>query len=266
MAPPEQAPTVVLTRPAGQAVAERAALEAAGFQVVERPAIVIEHCADRAELLALLDRLDAFDLIHFASINAVEALLRAVPEWAARVPAVSTCIAVMGAGTRAALERGWPAATSNLLDGGTAAAIDSETLHRHLLATGLPLDRALLVKGEGGRSWLGDRLAEDGTRVEPVTVYRRLAPVLSQTAADDFVGQLAQPAWLVVSSIEAAVNLAGLMDSIGARLADWRRWPVFASHARVAATLASLGCERVTTIEPGVANLVQTLKSQLLRS
>lgn len=258
---------VVLTRPAGQAEAERSALEAAGFQVVDLPAIVIEACADRAELLDLLARLDRFDLIHFASINAVEALLHSAPEWAGRTLAATARIAVMGAGTRAALARAWPASQSQVFDAGSAPAIDSETLHRQLIAAGQPLDRVLLVKGEGGRSWFAEQLAAGGTSVETVTVYRRLAPTLSPESADGFAAALGgHPAWLVLSSSEAAVNLAGLLDSIGARTAGWRRWPALASHARIAATLAALGCERVTTIEPGVANLVQTLKSRLLRT
>ncbi|TGT11506.1 fused uroporphyrinogen-III synthase HemD/membrane protein HemX, partial [Mesorhizobium sp. M3A.F.Ca.ET.174.01.1.1] len=74
--------------------------------------------------------------------------------------------------------------------------------------TGLEGKRVLIVRGDGGREWLADRLREAGAQVETVAAYRRLVPEPS-IAAWARVHQLLAGeahAWLLTSS-EGVRNL-----------------------------------------------------------
>lgn len=263
MWPDRAARLVVLTRPAGQDEAERGALEAIGVATLSLPAIVIEPRADAAALARLETRLDTFDLVHFASRNAVEQLIAAAPGWPRRTPRAGQRIAFMGAGTRAALERLWPSSRHAWFGLGRVAAVDSETLLAALEAERTPLGRVLLVKGEGGRHWLADTIAARGGVVEPVVVYRRLAPSPEASALATLGRAVAAGVApeVVVSSSEAAFNLTALLEGAGAAVAGFRGWPVYASHPRITDVLQRLDWRRTVAVAPGVEALVQRLKS-----
>ena len=66
----------------------------------------------------------------------------------------------------------------------------------------------LIVRGDGGREWLADRLREAGAEVETVAAYRRLVPEPSIGGLARVHALLAgEPhAWLVTSS-EGVRNL-----------------------------------------------------------
>ncbi|MCM2209792.1 uroporphyrinogen-III synthase, partial [Klebsiella quasipneumoniae] len=73
--------------------------------------------------------------------------------------------------------------------------------------------QVLIIRGNGGRDWLGDRLREAGATVEAVEVYSRTLPeptTMQWQAVRDSLRPGAPPyAWLLTSS-EAVRNLDAL--------------------------------------------------------
>ena len=122
--------------------------------------------------------------------------------------------------------------------------------------------RALLVRGDGGREWLGDRLREAGAEVAAVSVYRRSCPRLSaQTDAllRTALGEPERHVWLFSSS-EAIGHLEALEkgtrggDSVGGadspRPPRWERVLALATHERIAVRAQALGVGHVVLVRP----------------
>ena len=174
--------TVVITRPAGQSAALAAQLEAAGIATLDFPLIEIAPAGDVAALHAALGALERYALVVFVSPNAVDyAFAEFGSIWPHALP-----VGVVGPGSVAALARhGVDAPAYRVISpsGGAdddAARFDSEALFAAIDASvgaaSLEGKRVLIVRGDGGREWLADRLREGGVEVETVAAYRRLVP------------------------------------------------------------------------------------------
>ncbi|AZG13599.1 fused uroporphyrinogen-III synthase HemD/membrane protein HemX [Cupriavidus pauculus] len=273
-------PTVVVTRPAGQSRQLTEALHNAGLDVLGFPLLAIGPAADDAPLRAALARLDTYALVVFVSPNAVSFALDALAQvqntagaaqWPAGVP-----VAVVGPSSVAALaERGIAPPTHRVIapagaqDGTDPAAdtprFDSEALWSQLdTAPGAFSGRqVLIIRGNGGRDWLGDRLRESGATVEAVEAYSRTLPeptTMQWQAVRDSLRPGAPPyAWLLTSS-EAVRNLDAL-----ARLhlspqehERLKQMQCIAPHARIAAQAQALGFAHVLPAAPGDAGLLAT--------
>ncbi|WP_434172600.1 uroporphyrinogen-III synthase, partial [Streptococcus pyogenes] len=57
-----------------------------------------------------------------------------------------------------------------------ALRFDSEALWAQLDPAALAGKPVLIIRGNGGRDWLGDRLREAGAQVEAVEAYQRTLP------------------------------------------------------------------------------------------
>lgn len=274
-------PTVVVTRPAGQSRQLTEALQAAGLDVLSFPLLAIGPASDGAPLRAALARLDTFALVVFVSPNAIAYALdalavvqgAAVARWPAQVP-----VAVVGPASVAALaERGIaPPAYRVIAPAGAAAngqgtddaapdtdslRFDSEALWAQLDAAALAGKPVLIIRGNGGRDWLGDRLREAGARVEAVEAYQRTLPEPSamqwQAVRDNLRPGAAPHAWLLTSS-EAARNL----DVLARRQlspqedASLRQVQCIAPHARIAEQALALGFAHIQRAAPGDAGLL----------
>ncbi|WP_085315741.1 uroporphyrinogen-III synthase [Derxia lacustris] len=245
-------PTVVFTRPRGQGAGLRQRLAEAGFGVLEVPAFEIAAPADPAAVAAQRARLGEFDLIHFASVNALRGLLDA-PGAGVRPGA---CVAVMGPGSRAEAERHPALAGATIVTpgqqlAGDPPALDSETLLVTLDALGLARGRALLVKGDGGRDALALGLAARGMQIEPVEVYRRLCPALTDADRAALAALIGQPATVVATSSEGIANFHTMLAPWPA-LAGWLAGtPVVVTHPRVALRAQALGIAHVRLCAPG---------------
>jgi uroporphyrinogen-III synthase len=116
----------------------------------------------------------------------------------------------------------------------------------------------LVVRGDGGRDWLVERLVEAGASVDAVAAYRRLPPRLSDEARRELDEVLAAPsrhAWLFSSS-EAIANLealAGVAVPAGAR--------ALATHPRIAARARRAGFTEVIEVPPGLDAVVACIQS-----
>jgi len=269
-------PTVVVTRPAGQSRQLTEALQAAGLDVLGFPLLAIGPVTDDGPLRDALARLADYGLVVFVSPNAVafalDALARiqgsASAPWPAHVP-----VAVVGPSSVVALaERGIASPTYRVIapagahgnpeTGNETARFDSEALWSELDASGsFAGRRVLIVRGNGGRDWLGDKLREAGATVDAVEAYSRTLPepgAMQWQAVRDNLKPGAPPcAWLLTSS-EAVRNLDALARLYLSPQEHERLKQVqcIAPHARIAAQAQALGFAHVLPAAPGDAGLL----------
>ena len=268
--PDGQAPsyTVVITRPAGQSAALAAQLNAAGVATLEFPLIEIAAAEDVAPLHAALGALERYALVVFVSPNAVDyAFAESGSIWPHALP-----VGVVGPGSVAALARHGVAAPAYRVISPSAAAddeaarFDSEALFAAidtaLGAASLEGKRVLIVRGDGGREWLAERLREAGVEVETVAAYRRLVPEPSIAAWTRVHELLAgEPhAWLVTSS-EGVRNLDELArEHLNAgEIAQLKRATLVTPHPRIAQTARGLGFDSITVSGAGDERIAPAL-------
>ena len=270
--------TVVLTRPAGQSDALAQTLHDAGIATVEFPLIDIAPADDEAPLRAALGSLDRYALVVFVSPNAVDyAFARHDAIWPHALP-----VGVVGPGSVAALAKhGVQAPAYTVIsppaaaDDSDGARFDSEALYAALEASmgegAFEGKRVLIVRGDGGREWLADRLREAGAEVETVAAYRRLMPDPSIGAwsrihalLSDETPAAAPHAWLVTSS-EGVRNLGELAQEhlTASEQQQLKRAMFVAPHPRIAETARGLGFDRMTVSGAGDERIARTLLSLL---
>ncbi|SPA11783.1 BIFUNCTIONAL: UROPORPHYRIN-III C-METHYLTRANSFERASE AND UROPORPHYRINOGEN-III SYNTHASE TRANSMEMBRANE PROTEIN [Cupriavidus taiwanensis] len=274
-------PTVVVTRPAGQSRQLTEALQGAGLDVLSFPLLAIGPAADDAPLRAALARLETFALVVFVSPNAIAFALdtlagvqgAAVARWPAQV-----AVAVVGPASVAALaERGIAAPAYRVIAPAGANAngaghddtvpdaealrFDSEALWAQLDPAALAGKPVLIIRGNGGRDWLGDRLREAGAQVEAVEAYRRTLPEPTamqwQAVRDNLRPGAAPHVWLLTSS-EAVRNLDVLARQHLSPQEDasLRQVQCIAPHARIAEQALALGFAHIQRAAPGDAGLL----------
>ncbi|MDR5749846.1 MULTISPECIES: fused uroporphyrinogen-III synthase HemD/membrane protein HemX [unclassified Caballeronia] len=263
--------TIVVTRPIGQSATLLALLADAGFDTLEFPLIDIAPVADEAPLRAALDELygpQKYALVVFVSPNAVDhAFGKLAAPWPADVP-----VAVVGPGSVAALARQGVAAPAHRVISPSAEAadprFDSEALYAAIEtqfgANGLEGKRVLIVRGDGGREWLAERMTEAGATVEKVAAYRRIVPEPSMQKWERIHALLADEphAWLLTSS-EGVRNLdelarEHLSPDETARL---KRAPLVSPHPRIAEAARQAGFDRITVSGAGDERIAESLRT-----
>jgi uroporphyrinogen III methyltransferase / synthase len=260
--------TVVITRPAGQSSELIAQLAAAGIATLDFPLIDIAPVTDDAPLRAALASLERYALVVFVSPNAVDqAFARSDAIWPHALP-----IGVVGPGSVQALARhGVAAPAYNVISPPSGAdedtaRFDSEGLFAAidtaLGATHLEGKRVLIVRGDGGREWLADRLREAGAEVDTVAAYRRLVPEPSIGGWARVHELLAgvPHVWLLTSS-EGVRNLHELaQDHLTAdEIAQLKRAALVTPHPRIAQTARALGFDSMTVSGAGDERIARAL-------
>jgi uroporphyrinogen-III synthase len=240
---------IVVTRPAGQTAHMAELIRAAGGEPVLFPVLEIFDAEDLQPVIALIERLDTFNLAIFVSANAVNkalALVRARRAWPAALR-----VATVGRGSERELRRA-----------GFAAVIapnerfDSEALLDQPELKDMQGKRVVIFRGEGGRDLLGDTLSARGAAVEYAECYRRGRPQADVMTLLALAARQELDAVTVTSS-EGLANLYDMLDQPG------RRWleqtPLFAPHERIAASARALGVKTVVLTGPGDEGLVAGL-------
>ncbi|MFM0669965.1 fused uroporphyrinogen-III synthase HemD/membrane protein HemX [Paraburkholderia sediminicola] len=260
--------TVVITRPAGQSNELIARLAAAGIATLDFPLIDIAPVTDDAPLRAALASLERYALVVFVSPNAVDhAFAQSDAIWPHALP-----IGVVGPGSVQALARhGVAAPAYNVISPPSGAdeetaRFDSEGLFAAidtaLGATSLEGKRVLIVRGDGGREWLADRLREAGAEVDTVAAYRRLVPEPSIGGWARVHELLAgvPHVWLLTSS-EGVRNLHELaQDHLTAdEIAQLKRATLVTPHPRIAQTARALGFDSITVSGAGDERIARAL-------
>ncbi|MGQ3051263.1 MAG: uroporphyrinogen-III synthase [Roseateles sp.] len=230
---------LLVTRPRPQCAAWLARLEALGVNAAALPLIEILPARDPGPVRAAWASLPAVNLAVFVSPNAVEQFFAHRGDWPAH-----TLAACVGPGSAQALvERGVPAAQV-VQPAADAASLDSEHLWERLSShRDWAGARVLLLRGDGGREWLAERLTEAGASVEAVTVYHRSSPRFDAGERALLTQALADPqgfVWLF-SSAEAVSHLQGMALN-GQR--------AVATHPRIAEAARTAGFAPVVLARP----------------
>lgn len=254
---PELAP-LVLTRPAAQQAAWCEALTALGVPVRGWPLIDIGPAPDPRAPSAAWRMLPSARLAFFASPNAVEAFMAARPP--GQVWPTACWAACVGPGSADALRAAGVPPQRVLAPDVEAAQFDSEALWPLLMQVvqewrGQP---AMLLRGQGGREWLADRLRAQGAQVHAIAVYQRQCPQPDASALAQlrsWMGEAPAPLWLLSSS-EAVTNWRAL---VGMPLPPL---PVLATHPRIAQAAREAGLN-VTEVAPTVAAVAEAWRSHV---
>lgn len=229
---------VLNTRPAHQAAALSAALQAQGAQVQGLPLLAIQPLAQPAATLAALHAASSAHFWVCTSRNAVAQALALLPapHWPRR------CYA-LGAGTASALAAQGIAAIA--LAGGS-----SEELLALPELQQLAQQRGAIITGQGGRNALQAPLSARGAQLHTVPVYRRI-PAASPTQI-----RLACT-WAQAAIITSGEALQLAHQAAGSAL---HRLPLVLPSARVAALARQLGVQQVAIAQPvSVAGMVAAL-------
>jgi len=238
--------TVVLTRPRQQAGDWLTRLAALGVNAVSLPLIEIVPGSPQAATDAW-QRLPDAALAMFVSPNAVANFFAGKTD----VWPEGTLAACVGPGSARALQRAGVPPHLIVQPPADADSLDSEHLWPLLANRDWQGRLALILRGDGGRDWLAERLREQGARTLDFSVYQRRCPVLD-AAEQGLLADIVAPAdvarfvWLF-SSAEAIGNLASLIE------ADWSRQRAIATHARIAERARQLGLGDVVLARPAAA-------------
>ncbi|BAN51207.1 uroporphyrinogen-III synthase [Metapseudomonas resinovorans] len=228
---------LLLTRPLDECQAVAAALAEQQVFSSSLPLLAIEPLEETPEQRGLIAELDRYCAIVVVSKPAARLGLQLLDRYWPQPPAAQHWFSV-GAATGSLLEdRGLPTSWPEVGD-------DSEALLAlprlaEALATAEP--RVLIMRGEGGRDFLAERLRAQGVTVDYLELYRRCLPdypagtLVQRVASERLNG-------LVVSSGQGLENLQRLAGDAWPELA---RLTLFVPSPRVAEQAAEAGASNV---------------------
>jgi uroporphyrinogen-III synthase len=241
---------IVVTRPAQQAGELAAMIRAAGGAATLFPVLEIRDVEDLEPLLAIVARLDEFDLAVFISPNAVNKAMNLITAHRA-LPRGLLCAAIGRGGVKELARFGVTNAIAPSRGFDTEALLELPELRE------VRGKRVVVFRGEGGRELLGNTLKARGARVEYAECYRRgmpnldAAPLLQAWARNE----------LDAVTVTSSEGLHNLYEMIGALGRQWlRKTPVFVPHPRIAEVARELGLTRVIVAEPADEGLINALK------
>jgi uroporphyrinogen-III synthase len=239
--------TVLVTRPAHQAVALAQAIRAAGGTAFEFPALGVE-AVSLDELSVPLARLAEADIAVFISPNAAQFGMAAIRASDALPGAIR--VFAVGPGTARALQA---QGVSGVI---TSNGQDSEALLALPQLQDVAGKRVVIVRGVGGRVLLAETLRKRGAQVDLMECYRRLRP---QADAAPLLArwQVGGIDAVTVTSAETLHNLAALLGEAGMPLLA--ATPLFAPHEKIAEAARRFGIAHVVATSGGDDGLVDGL-------
>ncbi|MGF6093441.1 uroporphyrinogen-III synthase [Pseudomonas sp. 18175] len=224
---------VLLTRPAEESAALAAALSDAGIFSSSLPLLDTEPLPITPEQQAVFHDLGRYCAVIVVSKPAARLAVQQLEQAWPQLPWFS-----VGAATAQVL------ADHGLSVHYPPTGDDSEALLqlpalREAIAQ--PAARVLILRGEGGRELLAERLREQGASVDYLELYRRFLPAYDVGVLAQRI-QLERLNGLVVSSGQGFLNLQALAG------ADWpqvAQLPLFVPSARVQEMARAAGAEKV---------------------
>ncbi|MDR2212944.1 MAG: uroporphyrinogen-III synthase [Pseudomonadales bacterium] len=227
-----------LTRPAQQAAALQAALEARGARVLCLPLLDIVALEPKAQEWERLKQLDRYDFVVYVSPNAARLGLERIFTWWPQYPA-DLCNLAVGSGTAAVLQ-------AEGLDAlYPSERMDSEGLLALEELRQIAGKRALILRGVGGRELLTQNLRERGCSVDHVELYERRLP----SYPPDYLAHCLTsepPGAVVLSSAEAIGNLRALFEAQGLK---WRELPLYVASERLREQAAQWGFHHIKRLD-----------------
>lgn len=231
---------VLVTRPRDQAENLARLIEGEGGEAIRFPVIEIAEPKDTQALLAVIDRLDRFDLAIFISPNAVNRAMNLILARRGAWPR-NVRIACVGRGSARELKH---VGAGNVII--PAGRFDSEALLALPELQRITGNRIVIFRGEGGRELLGDTLKARGADIEYAECYRRTRPRADVTPL--------RRRWargeIDIVSLTSVDGLRNLLDMLGPAGQPWlARTPVVVVSTRMAGVCRELGF----TTEPLIA-------------
>ena len=243
---------VLVTRPRHQSQSLCRMIAAEGGHSVSFPVIEIVAPDNMDSAMALVGRLEEFDLAIFISANAVEQadkVVKRVGRWPSQLR-----LAAIGRSSAEALQA----------CGLHADIVPAQGFNREaLLALPEMHDvggrHIVIFRGQGGRELLAAELARRGANVEYAEVYRRRCPAGGLESLQDELDGIDV---IVVASNESLQNLYDMAAD------DHRDWllsrPLVVISHRAAEHAATLGFQKSITVADEASN--EGLLSALIRS
>lgn len=231
--------SVVLTRPQdkNQVLVQR--LVAAGAQALCMPALCISEILPSGFVVPPPSR---YDLVVFVSSRAVSLYMRALAQTpsAGQWPA-GTMAAAVGLATAKAVAETGVVPVGNVLHPDATQPQDSENLWPLLNARIGSIRKALIVRGEQGREWLGSTLEGAGVKVDRLAVYRRDAAAWDDQQREQLKQALfsARPCVFLLTSSESVTAVFDNICRFGLEQA-WLQCRFVVIHERIAIRLQSL--------------------------
>jgi len=245
---------ILVTRPEATAAPLCELIRGAGGEAVRFPAIDILPPADQDRVRSLLSpaNLALQSLVIFVSPTAVSMAFGFVQEkWPDGL-----VVAAVGNGTARVLRAHGVQQVLVPADGADSEALAALPAMQELAGRAV-----LIVRGEGGREWLGETLRARGALVAYAECYRRsmpagdVAPIVARWTA----GEIAAVA---VTSRDAVDNLLHLFAGIAETV---RATPAFAAHPRIAEHARQRGFCTVFSCEPGDEAMLRELAGYFSR-
>jgi len=279
---------VIITRPAGDALAWVDALQAAGHEALALPLIAVGPATHVQPVLQAWAQCSDFQAVMFVSAQAVRyffdsqpAALRAdagdaaSPTWANGPRCWAT-----GPGThKALLQAGVPGMCIDS-PAADAAQFDSEALWQRVAAQVKVGQPVLIVRGHDvcsdadrsdnvaamatahtapsngtGRDWLAQQLQAAGASAQFVVAYERRAPVWSAAQVAQAQQAASDGSVWCFSSSQAIQHLAQLLPT-----QSWDKARCVATHARIAQTAQTLGFGEIQRSRPHVSDVLRSLE------
>lgn len=127
---------------------------------------------------------------------------------------------------------------------------DSEALLRLDWSHHIEGKKILIIKGEGGRSWLKNQLQQRGAIVSELVCYRRQGPKITHKELQDALDH--EP----LINVQSSQTLQHLWDFSGPSLQPTlQQQKLVVHHQRIAQQAKDLGFQKIIIIEPGDAAL-----------
>ncbi|WP_339527741.1 uroporphyrinogen-III synthase [Pseudomonas mucidolens] len=245
---------LLLTRPAEESAALAATLSEHGVFSSSLPLLETEPLPATAEHEAIFRRLERYCAVIVVSKPAARLALNLLEQFCPHPPAVPWFS--VGAATAQVLAAHRLDVSYPEHGDDSEALLDSPRL-REAIAVADP--RVLIVRGEGGRELLAERLRDQGASVDYLELYRRFLPAYDAGALTRRI-DVERLNGLVVSSGQGFLHLQTLAG------VDWpsvARLQLFVPSSRVAEMARNAGAEKVVDCRgASAAALLVALRSQ----
>ena len=241
---------ILVTRPSHQSHQLADGIRALGGNPILFPVLEITDIKDLQPLMALIDRLDSFDLAVFVSPNAVNKAMPLINTRGTLPPNLK--IAAVGKGSAETLQF---FGIKHIIV--PTSRFDSEALLNCAELQHMKDKRVVIFRGNEGRQLLGNTLVKRGAIVEYVACYHRGKPDIDATPL--------LTAWannhlhaVTITSSEGLHNLFDMIGELGQQLL--KITPLFTAHQRIAQTAKKLGLALVVTTAAGDKGLLHGLQ------
>ncbi|MCK3842269.1 uroporphyrinogen-III synthase [Pseudomonas sp. W15Feb34] len=224
---------VLLTRPAEESTALAALLSQAGIYSSRLPLLETQALAVTAEQQAVFDALQRYCAVIVVSKPAARLALQRLGNAVPPMPWFSVGAATAQILAGHGLDVHYPATGDD-----SEALLQLPALREAIAQPGA---KVLILRGEGGRELLAERLREQGASVDYLELYRRFLPVYETGAVMQRI-RLERLNGLVVSSGQGFLHLQALAGT------DWpqvAQLPLFVPSPRVYEMARAAGAKKV---------------------